>query len=87
MHVLYAAVRDKSTAMNILSQFVYVRTPWATHRSKDLHPPKLEPVIKKRQPIGHCGDLDSNTGCWADNVYDVDDTDKSHTIWNLVNSK
>ena len=26
MHVLYAAVRDKSTAMSILSQFVYVRT-------------------------------------------------------------
>jgi hypothetical protein len=76
MHVMQS---ETSTAMSIIVIFVYART-LEQLTDPDLHPPKLEPVIRKRQLMGHCGDIDPNTGCWADNVDDVDDTDKSHTM-------
>lgn len=61
--------------MRIIVIFVYVHTLEQLTDPDLQTPQKLEPVNRKRQLMGHCGDLDPNTGCWADNVDNVDDVD------------
>ena len=88
--VMYVYLSPRSIVVSFIVIFVYVRTLEQLHRSRRASPPKFEPAIRKRQLMGHCGDLDPNTGSWADNVDDVElveVTDKSHTMCDLVNSK